>query len=482
MSGFHEEKGKKASWGRTSLALKEKKECARLKGLWVDLLSKNGSAMAVSALRMRSRQQQEAAFWGASGTLCRHMSGWKRWCDFCMGQNLDPGNFAAPDLALFCELVTAEEPEEGDTDDEGKNAPCDQGFWDSGGASMRSIANALAFVNRRIAVPCVAEAIRDPAVVGYLKSNQLDRPKREAVPLPLAFCVFLENVVLDVKEPLGKRLVAGFFLMCVWASLRFSDLARTEPDALHIDRGWLLRGFCWKTKNRARGRAFGMLGLGFLGGPRPEESWLHMHMWSTREWLSRLNQKDRATVDFCLPACDTTWEIQPLQAMDYALAVARLRSLLREAGIEAPEAYGAHSCKRTLLAWARQLDLREDLRVEQGGHKAANGHCAGLYGGCDVSGPLKLQIEVLIAIRSEGFRPLRAMQRGALPPLPEAEVELPMGPDRGVLLGLVGVHLPAPQAGRKGRRKSRSRPPSLCRKRERRTGTEKVRGTGPNNP
>ena len=118
--------------------------------------------------------------------------------------------------------------------------------------------------------------------------------------------------------------------------------------------------------------------------------------------------------------------------MPYASALNGLRAALRNlTGGSASSAvplwrtYSLHGAKATMLSWARQLAAPEDMRREQGHHKVDGGKSSvRLYSRDDVWGPLRLQVGVVQALHS-GWRPLSPQARGALPPIPEAPVDLP---------------------------------------------------------
>merc|ERR1711966_584669 len=98
------------------------------------------------------------------------------------------------------------------------------------------------------------------------------------------------------------------------------------------------------------------------------------------------------------------------------------------------------------MGWARQLDIAENLRSEQGHHRTnASQSSVRLYSSDDVFGALKLQLQIVDAIRSPLilFRPLRPQRRGAEAPLPEPGISLPGIPTVGWSTPIVPeLHLP----------------------------------------
>ena len=101
------------------------------------------------------------------------------------------------------------------------------------------------------------------------------------------------------------------------------------------------------------------------------------------------------------------------------LAVPRLLSLLsahwrQHSSAPPPQEfrlYGAHSCKATVLAWARQMSLDRTLRRIQD----------------DIRPMLDLQAQVVNHICA-GFRPLQPLARGTSVPLPDFPVQVPSAP------------------------------------------------------
>merc|ERR1712107_955586 len=76
---------------------------------------------------------------------------------------------------------------------------------------------------------------------GYMKGSEAKTERKEAAPFPLVAVLALEQVFCMDQVPLGYLLLAGFFLACIWGSLRFSDGSCTSPKSLSIE-GWILRG------------------------------------------------------------------------------------------------------------------------------------------------------------------------------------------------------------------------------------------------
>ena len=103
-------------------------------------------------------------------------------------------------------------------------------------------------------------------------------PKKESVPLPLAFLLWLETCILFDSWPARKTLLAGAVLLCVYASLRFSDAQHIDFSSIVLDSSSLRAGsFRTKTSHIGCHLASTLVGstpahcsnLGCLGGCIP---------------------------------------------------------------------------------------------------------------------------------------------------------------------------------------------------------------------
>jgi hypothetical protein len=118
--------------------------------------------------------------------------------------------------------------------------------------------------------------------------------------------------------------------------------------------------------------------------------------------------------------------------MPYLVFLTRLRWYLRQPWLgqakctpRQAQSYGAHSGKVALLSFARQANICEEQRGEQGHHRQHAGRASvRLYSRDDVWGALRLQRELSDQV-ANGFRPMCAQQRGAAQPLPETPVQIP---------------------------------------------------------
>ena len=150
------------------------------------------------------------------------------------------------------------------------------------------------------------------------------------------------------------------------------------------------------------------------------------------------NQKGKIKLvkpDFLLPDITSLAGRQRtlLRPMSYAKCLTLFRGLLKS-GLDMATAtipadrianITMHSCKVTLLAAARQLDVSEEHRADQGHHQRdSHQQSVRLYSRDDVWGALKCQGTLLRAL-ADGWRPLSAQARGAQRPLQEPEFTVP---------------------------------------------------------
>ena len=224
-----------------------------------------------------------------------------------------------------------------------------------------------------------------------------DGERREAIPLPLAAVVALEQLVLNADASTPDRLIAAAFLTSIWASLRFSDCQHVFWSSLLLDTS-ALRGVSHRTKTSRRGVPFICVGSGLLSRPDSPATW-----WTTT-FLHLLEERRQAlcthmqTVAFA-PDALFFWDVlrsgdseaegcfAPLQ---YGVALKWLRKFLAGLGLgaELSSSYTLRSAKATLLSWMNQLLLSPSLRAMQGHHKVDS---VALYGRDDVWLPLSGQ-------------------------------------------------------------------------------------------
>ena len=345
----------------------------------------------------------------APSTLAQYLSKWAQWSSFstCTG-----GSCYEPSVASLADFLVVHS--------RGKLG------------SAISWVKALRFVANRLELKILQESLRSEIVRAFCKNvNAVER--RETAPLPLSFLVWLERQVLTTSHSAGHRLRCGMVLVCIWASLRWSDAQWSPPSHLHCDRHALI-GTSVRTKVTSRSMPWAAFAPGFLTRPWTSPGW-------GQAWLCLVQQ-----------AVQRTSTVNPGFAPDFLVAhlgdddhsptftaplsrdagILLLRRLLADcysdvSPFSRPDLslIGVHSAKVTLLSISKQLLLDEGLRREQGHHRAASGQSMSrLYGRDDIAGPLALQQKVVQAVAG-GFRPLRPALRGAGPSLPDISVDVP---------------------------------------------------------
>ena len=252
--------------------------------------------------------------------------------------------------------------------------------------------------------------------------------RRESLPLPLSFVVWLERRVQDPATPPSEA---------VWASLRWGDMLWVPPDRvqLQLSHGAIL-GSAVRTKTTNRAMPFGFMIFGLSG--TPSSNWgIKFHNLLRQSLADTLSHQPGRVIDF-LPARLGGSDARPLllDPCQRHHAVPRLLSLLSSHWAEnssspPPEQftlYGAHSCKATVLSWSRQMSLDRTLRRIQGHHRLSGAdRSVELYGRDDIRPMLDLQAQVINHVRA-GFRPLQPLARGSATPLPDFPVQLPSSP------------------------------------------------------
>ena len=342
----------------------------------------------------------------APSTLAAYLSKWRHWVRFASACEANPYN---PSIALLLDFL----------------ATNSRGQLRTATTWIKS----LRFMSRKAHLDALRLSLHSELVSAYGRSGSIVE-RRESAPLPLSFVIFLERRTLDTSLSAQQRIIAGSFLLCIFASLRFSDALWCPPGRLSIT-GECLLGVCLKTKTTRRAMPFGALAGGFLH--RGAQGWAHA-------WLHLVQVALQATAmlhpnftpDFLLARLGPD-AAQPLflAPMSRSEGIVLLRQLFficyaKTQPSSRPEAdlLGVHSLKVTFLSYGRQLLIREDLQRQQGHHRSSLAGMSDLYGRDDVAAPLEFQRQVVAAVL-EGFRPRRPRLRGGLPPTVDIEIDLP---------------------------------------------------------
>ncbi|CAE7272780.1 unnamed protein product [Symbiodinium sp. CCMP2592] len=345
----------------------------------------------------------------APSTLTNYFGRWKHWVEFCQVQSADEW---APKVAFLCDFLITH---------------C-KGLLGSAIAWLK----AFRFVTTRLEVESFKLALQSEAVRAFGKSVNVVQ-RRETAPFPLSFVIWLERQVLDATQLAAHRIRCGFLLVCVFASLRWSDAQWSPPSFLHLDRQALL-GCATRTKTTSRSMPWGAWAPGFLARPQTAPGWGQVWLCLVQEAVTRTSaarpgfQPDFLVADLG-PDDRAPVFLAPLSRAAGVVLIRRLLAMCYESypADQRPDLslIGVHSAKVTFLSLAKQLLLDEALRREQGHHRPPPGHAmTRLYGRDDVSGPLALQSSIVQAV-ANGFRPLRPALRGGAPSLPDITVAVP---------------------------------------------------------
>ena len=121
----------------------------------------------------------------ASGTLrkCKHWTLWSEWALEC---GIHPGQLALADMADYVNEVVS-----GARQDRSREET----------SSVSGVIQSLKFVGRKAQVDSLMTVLNPPLVTGYLMGAAVPRPRREALPLPLAALVQLERWICSGSAP-----------------------------------------------------------------------------------------------------------------------------------------------------------------------------------------------------------------------------------------------------------------------------------------
>ena len=193
----------------------------------------------------------------APSTLAAYLSKWRHWIRFASACDANPYD---PSIALLLDFLASNS----------------RGKLQTATTWIKS----LRFISRKAQLDSLRSALHSDLVSAYGRSGSIVE-RRESAPLPLSFVIFLERRVLDTSLSPQQRIIAGAFLLCIFASLRFSDALWCPPGRLSIT-GECLLGVCLKTKTTRRAMPFGAIAGGFLH--RGAQGWAHA--WSSGAGLS----------------------------------------------------------------------------------------------------------------------------------------------------------------------------------------------------
>ena len=242
---------------------------------WADILSQLGSASVLfqEASATRDPNLRHPVLRFAPSTLQRYLADWISWHTFCLAVSADPSN-----------------PPPGTLPD-----------WLSVRASKQGPSRALCWMARVAGLPCL-QARLQLSIVRAFATATAPSERRESLPLPLSFVIWLERRVADPSAPPSEALFLGFLLIAVWASLRWGDLLWIPPDRLHLQLAHLaVLGTALRTKTTARSMPFGFLITGVSGSPSC--NWGMRFLNLLRQALSDTQSRQPGRVIDFLPAC-----------------------------------------------------------------------------------------------------------------------------------------------------------------------------------
>ena len=258
------------------------------------------------------------------------------------------------------------------------------------------------------------------------------RKKKPKPPLSVAMVKALENLVCSASAPPGDRIVAGFFLVCVYARARFSDALHMED--LKVDRvpGPRLQGYLETSVSRSKTSYTVERKTEYLPMVVPLRG-LTGKDWVS-EWMTlRTDQEMPSGPGVPLLVMGSKrggWTRVPPTA---SFAAAWLRGLLAnlEFNDELVTALGTHSCKATCLSWTGKFGIPADHQRVLGYHTAPGDSMRLLYSRDGIAPAVRNLEKVLGMIRSDAFRP--DSSRSGYFPGQAVEPEIPEVPEDPLL-------------------------------------------------
>ena len=246
-------------------------------------------------------------------------------------------------------------------------------------------------------------------------STMIITDSKEALPFTAWIMAKLELEMLFERGPIGRRLFVGAVLICVWASLRFSDSQHIKWDTI-LASSWCLRSTCFSAKTSRRGVPFGVISWGIFGDSTCiHKTWIAKYLQLLGEEWDRLEASFGSLTPDCLFFTSNDEEFCPLS---YGQVLSNFRGLLIHLGVPSGEAsrFTLHSMKVTLLSTLSQLGESESSRAAQGHHAHRESFSVKLYSRDDVWQALKCQEQVSVRLRS-GWTPSTAQGRGGRIPV-----------------------------------------------------------------
>lgn len=375
-----------------------------VQSLWVQVSNVFGhKSKFLQDLRHSSQQEEHVKRFlnqFAAGTLIKYFGALMHWFSICTSSRVDPWNLSDVGLADLLSIHKLARRSDGQ------------------GPGVSVTLKSLRWAFSHLHVKCLGDCVY-VSVVSSFGKQRTTADRRETLPFSLFILCAWEKHLLRSTSTEVDVILIGAFLLLTWSSLRFADAQRCNIEGLcYSDQ--VLRGICWQTKTVSN-LAWGLIGRGFLS--YGSFTWLHKFL-RTLDQIYYKHGQD-STIDFLFPSCTDSAIRVPIQAMQYAECLYFLRKYLRlfwhrsscdDVDISA-QSYTVHGLKSTILSYAAQLQLPEDMRRIQGKHRAVQASTR-LYARDDVSAALTLQGIVRQKV-IEGWRPSTPLARGGQAPLIE---------------------------------------------------------------
>ena len=340
---------------------------------------------------------------GSLRQICDKWSRWREWRRMTGIEVSSVNSSVVMDFLVDCQLESKE----------GRQAPRKAG--------VKPMLSALQYMARTSDCKQLLEILQSSSVKALAEPSSTGADKKEATPLSLASLAGMERWLLQADCPQHIVLIIGFCLCCTHSSLRFGDGQRCTPSSISLESG-VLRGSCWRTKVSNSGQPFGNWARGLCG-----------------DWANKWQQAALTTAkDMEEPPDDLLPDISfpkggPVAILNRPMAYTRFIGWIRWILQNLPDHpfrllpheslnVTSHSMKCTILSWAQQVGVPEDLRALQGHHRPSGQRkSVQTYSRDDVFGGLRCQQMVLRHIHS-GWYPITPQGRGGRPPIAEKPV------------------------------------------------------------
>ena len=341
----------------------------------------------------------------AAGTLMKYFGALIHWYSICLSSRVDPWHLSDVGLADLLSIHKLARRSDGQ------------------GPGVSVTLKSLRWAVSQLQVVCLRDCVYGRIVSSFGKQRS-SADRRETLPFSLFILCVWEKQILRSTTSDVDVIILSTFLLLTWSSLRFADAQRCNIDGLcYTDQ--ILRGICWQTKTVSN-LAWGLIGNGFLS--HGTFNWLHKFL----RTLDRIyhEQGQSTSIDFMFPSCTDEGIRMPIQAMQYAECLYFLRKYLRmfwhksssEDVTLSAQSYTVHGLKSTMLSYAAQLQLPDEMRRIQGKHRAVQASTR-LYSRDDVSSAIHLQQIVREKVLG-GWRPSTPVARGGQAPLVEPKFSL----------------------------------------------------------